>query len=208
MSEKTDTIVDHNVDYKVLALRQYRVMVFVDDQNFRNDARAFSDEYLSGENWFNRHSDVETYKALRDHLADSESGRELIDMVVYAGVPPFRKAENMPDDWQRIKDNKTFFKGAMEDAGMMVVLVDGKDKKDTFDANIDTVMAIDAMQFSLTVRPDIIVLVTGDQDFAYMAQVLRRQGIRVEVAAYRNIGRALRRSAHELWDLTDFFEDF
>jgi len=208
MSDSAETAVDHSVDYKVLALRQYRVMIFVDDQNFRNDARTFSEEHLGGEYWFNRHGEVETYEALRDFLANPESGRELIDMVVYSGVPPFRKADKMPEDWQRIKDAKTFFKGEMEDVGIMVFLVEGKDRRESFDANIDTVMAIDAMQFSLTVKPDIVVLVTGDQDFAHMAQVLRRQGIRVEVAAYRNVGRALRRSAHELWDLTSFFESF
>lgn len=208
MSERIDAAIDYKVDYKVLALRQYRVMIFVDDQNFRNDARSFSDERFGGEYWFNRYSDVETYNALHNYLANPESGRELIDMVVYAGLPPFRVAEKMPEDWQRMRDAKTSFKNKMEDSGILVVLVEGKDKRESFDANIDTVMAIDAMQFSLTVKPDIVVLVTGDQDFAYMAQVLRRQGIRVEVAAFRNVGRALRRSAHDIWDLTTFFESF
>jgi hypothetical protein len=31
-------------------------------------------------------------------------------------------------------------------------------------------------------RPDVVILVTGDADFAYLAIELRRRGIRVEVA--------------------------
>lgn len=199
------TKIDWEVSSKVLAIRPYRVMIFVDDANFRGDARAFAKATGQDDHWLDRSGDVEAYLKLREYLANRDDGREIVDMVVYLGLPPVRPIAEMPKEWLQIRERKLGFKGAMEGRGMLVFTWDGKDRRDDFDANIDTVMAIDAMQFSLTVRPDIVVLVTGDQDFAHMAQVLRRQGIRVEVAAYRNVGRHLRRSVHEMWDLTEFF---
>ena len=58
-------------------------------------------------------------------------------------------------------------------------------------------------------RPDVVVLVTGDADFAYLAMQLRRRGIRVEVAAAApNLGSALRGAANEVIDLVPLFEAF
>jgi uncharacterized LabA/DUF88 family protein len=47
-------------------------------------------------------------------------------------------------------------------------------------------MAIDAVELSVEMRPEVVVLVTGDADFAHLALQLRRRGIRVEVAGLRN----------------------
>ena len=61
-------------------------------------------------------------------------------------------------------------------------------------------MAIDAVERSVQMRPDVVVLVTGDADFAHLALQLRRRGIRVEVAATarrwaRRLGERFRNSA-------------
>jgi len=40
-----------------------------------------------------------------------------------------------------------------------------------YEANIDIVMAMDAIEMALDVQPDIVVLVTGDSDFAYLADL-------------------------------------
>jgi uncharacterized LabA/DUF88 family protein len=58
-------------------------------------------------------------------------------------------------------------------------------------------------------RPDVVVLVTGDADFAHLALRLRRRGIRVEVAATtQTLGSGLRGAANEIIDLTHLLESF
>jgi uncharacterized LabA/DUF88 family protein len=55
--------------------------------------------------------------------------------------------------------------------------------------------------------PDVVVLVTGDSDFAPLALHLRRRGIRVEVASTLAVmGTALRGAANETIDLLPLFE--
>jgi len=57
-------------------------------------------------------------------------------------------------------------------------------------------------------KPDIVVLVTGDGDFAYLAGKLRRRGIRVEAAALPStLSAELKRAVHQVIDLRDFFEE-
>jgi hypothetical protein len=58
-------------------------------------------------------------------------------------------------------------------------------------------------------RPDVVILVTGDADFAYLAIKLRRRGIRVEVASVaQNLGNMLRSTANEVIDLAALFRTF
>ena len=70
-------------------------------------------------------------------------------------------------------------------------------------------MAIDALELSIEMRPDVVILVTGDADFAYLATKLRRHGIRVEVASVAaNLGNILRSTANEVIDLAPLFKTF
>jgi hypothetical protein len=70
-------------------------------------------------------------------------------------------------------------------------------------------MAIDALELSIEMRPDVVILVTGDADFAYLATKLRRHGIRVEVASVTaNLGNILRSAANEVIDLAPLFRTF
>ena len=58
-------------------------------------------------------------------------------------------------------------------------------------------------------RPDAVILVTGDADFAYLATKLRRHGIRVEVASVAaNLGHILRSAANDVIDLAALFRTF
>jgi uncharacterized LabA/DUF88 family protein len=58
-------------------------------------------------------------------------------------------------------------------------------------------------------RPDVVILVTGDADFAYLAIKLRRHGIRVEVASVAaNLGNMLKSAANEVIDLAPLFRTF
>jgi NYN domain-containing protein len=70
-------------------------------------------------------------------------------------------------------------------------------------------MAIDALELSIETRADVVILVTGDADFAYLATKLRRHGIRVEVASVAaNLGHILRSAANDVIDLAATFRPF
>jgi hypothetical protein len=70
-------------------------------------------------------------------------------------------------------------------------------------------MAIDALELSIEMRPDVVILVTGGADFAYLAIKLRRHGIRVEVASVAaNLGHILRSAADDVIDLAPLFRTF
>ena len=70
-------------------------------------------------------------------------------------------------------------------------------------------MAIDALELSVLMQPDVVILVTGDTDFAYLVTKLRRRGIRVEVASVaQNLGNILRSAANEVIDLAALFRTF
>src|SRR5437867_8947575 len=141
-----------------------RVLVLVDESNVSSSVRTAG----RGLDWLK----------LRDFLAGPNSGRDLIEMVVYAGLPPA-----IPT-WQDERDKKNKFVHWLRSNGFMVVTKDGAPAEEgRYKANVDVMMAIDAIELSVEMRPDVVILVTGDADFAYLATKLRRRGIRVEVAS-------------------------
>src|SRR5207245_11043002 len=93
---------------------------------------------------------------------------------------------------------------------VMVVTKDGSAAEEGhYKANVDVMMAIDALELSIEMRPDLVILVTGDADFAYLVIKLRRHGIRVEVASVAaNLGNILRAAANEVIDLSPLFRTF
>jgi len=171
-------------------MRTRRVLVFVDESNVVSSVRAIGRKL----DWLK----------LRDHLANADEGRELIEMVIYAGLPPA-----MPE-WQSEREKKNKFLHWLRANGFLVVTKDGSpgDGKH-YKANVDVLMAIDAVELSIEMRPEIVVLVTGDADFVHLALQLRRRGIRVEVAATaQTLGTGLRGAANEVIDLVPLFERF
>lgn len=92
----------------------------------------------------------------------------------------------------------------------MVVTKDGSPAEEGhYKANVDVIMAIDAVEVSVEMRPDVVILVTGDADFAYLALHLRRRGIRVEVASVAaNLGNNLKAAANAVIDLAPLFRSF
>src|SRR3989440_5946192 len=167
-----------------------RVLVLVDESNVSSSVRTAG----RGLDWLK----------LRDFLAGPNTGRELIEMVVYAGLPPA-----MPS-WQEERDKKNKFIQWLRSNGFMVVTKDGSPTEEgRYKANVDVMMAIDALELSVEMRPDVVILVTGDADFAYLATKLRRRGIRVEVASVaQNLGTILKSTANEVIDLAPLFRTF
>lgn len=169
--------------------RTRRVMVVVDADNTNMSARSF-----------NRRVD---WERIRDYLADSKEGRELIEMVMYIGLPPDRER------FQAQRKSKEKFAYWAKSKGFMVVTKEGKSKGDEYETNVDVVMAMDSVELVYEVKPDIVVLVTGDSDFAILAEKLRRKGIRVEVASVEQaLGSELKNSANSVIDLIELFDNF
>src|SRR5216117_4323728 len=167
-----------------------RVLVLVDESNVGSSVRTAG----RGLDWLK----------LRDFLAGPNSGRDLIEMVVYAGLPPAIPA------WQEERDKKNKFVHWLRSNGFMVVTKDGAPAEEGhYKANVDVMMAIDALELSVEMLPDVVILVTGDADFAYLAIKLRRRGIRVEVASVaQNLGNILKSTANEVIDLAGLFRTF
>jgi uncharacterized LabA/DUF88 family protein len=172
------------------AARRCRVLVLVDESNVGSSVRTAG----RGLDWLR----------LREFLAGADSGRELIEMVVYAGLPPAIPL------WQDERDKKNKFIHWLRLNGFMVVTKDGAPAEEGhYKANVDVMMAIDALELSVEMHPDVVILVTGDADFAYLATKLRRRGIRVEVASVsQNLGAVLKSAANAVIDLAPLFHTF
>jgi len=171
-------------------MRTAKVLVFVDESNVVSSVRALGRKL----DWLK----------LRDHLANADEARELIEMVIYVGLPP-----PLPE-WQIERDKKNKFLHWLRSNGFLVVVKEGSpgDGKH-YKANVDVLMAIDAVELSVEIRPEVVVLVTGDADFAHLALQLRRRGIRVEVAATaQTLGTGLKGAANRVIDLVPLFETF
>ena len=164
-----------------------RVLILVDESNVTSSAKAA-----------NRKLD---WLKLQEFLLD---GRELIEAVIYAGLPPA-----MPE-WQAERDKKNKFLHWLRSHGFLVMTKDGSPGAEAhYKANVDVMMAIDAVELSVEMQPEVVVLVTGDADFAHLALQLRRRGIRVEVAATaQTLGAGLKTAANEFIDLSDLLETF
>ncbi len=171
-------------------MRSVRVLILLDEANIVASVRAASRSL----DWLK----------LRDYLTNPEAGREVIETVVYAGLPPA-----MPQ-WQLERDKKNKFLHWLRSHGFLVVTKDGTPAEERhYKANVDVLMAIDAMDLCAAMRPDVVVLATGDADFAHLAFQLRRKGIRVEVASVaQNLGTTLKCAANATIDLSALFETF
>jgi uncharacterized LabA/DUF88 family protein len=55
----------------------------------------------------------------------------------------------------------------------------------TYKCNFDVEITMDMLRVAYQVRPDIIVLASGDSDFVSLIQEVRKFGVRVEVAAFQ-----------------------
>ena len=167
-----------------------RLLVLVDESNVGSSVRTAG----RGLDWLQ----------LREFLAGAESGRDLIEMVVYAGLPPPIAL------WQEERDKKNKFVHWLRSNGFMVVTKDGAPAEEGhYKSNVDVMMGIDALELSVEMQPDVVILVTGDADFAYLATKLRRRGVRVEVASVaQNLGSNLKAAANAVIDLAPLFRTF
>ncbi|MDR1920345.1 MAG: NYN domain-containing protein [Candidatus Adiutrix sp.] len=169
-----------------------RLLVFVDEANV---TRAASKNFKRNFDWLK----------FRDYLENKVGNdRQLVEMVIYVGLPP------ATTEWMEKREAKRHYIHWLRSQGFMVYEKSGQPRANGwYKANVDVIMAIDAMDLSLRIKPDTVVLVTGDADFAHLALTIRREGIKVEVASVpQTLSSELRTSASSLIDLTDLFLSF
>jgi uncharacterized LabA/DUF88 family protein len=133
---------------------------------------------------------------LREILINPQEDRFEIDTYIYAPVPQ-QNADGVFrwHDWLRSQGFVVVSKRAKQ-------LPDGSSK-----CNLDSELILDVLEICNDVHPDVVVLVSGDGDFASLCHRLRRKGIRVEVASIEgNIAAELRFAAHRIIDLTQWAE--
>ncbi len=132
---------------------------------------------------------------LREHLS---RGRHVLEVFIYAGLPP------TTPEWAEFRAKRERFLHWLEAESFYVVRKQGRPTSpQAYKANVDLMLAVEAMELAIELKPETIVLVTGDGDFGYLACKLRRRGIRVEVAAFENnLGEDLRIAANIFIDLS------
>lgn len=132
---------------------------------------------------------------LRESLSKD---RDVLEVFIYAGLPP------TTPEWVEFRSKRERFLHWLEAEAFYVVRKQGRPTSpQAYKANVDVMMAVEAMELAITVEPDTIILVTGDGDFGFLACKLRRRGIHVQVAAFENnLGEDLRISASSFLDLS------
>lgn len=108
----------------------------------------------------------------RDLLQYIGEGRFLLDAHCYVPINP---------------RNEHRLDGVIEElwrAGYVVTTKLGTIAGGTYKCNFDVEIAMDVLKAVYQVKPDIIVLATGDADFVSLILEVRKSGVRVEVAAF------------------------
>ncbi len=79
----------------------------------------------------------------------------------------------------------------------------------TYKCNFDVEITMDMLKVVYQVKPDIIVLASGDSDFVSLIQEVRKSGVRVEVAAFaETAGTDIRRKCSGFINLAVYYEGY
>lgn len=163
-----------------------RVLIAVDHQNL----------FASLANIFRRRPD---YKILAEYLASQAEGRLLTECAIYIGLPP-----PVGETAERRKTLDRLVE-ALRHQHFLVITRQGTVNK----INVDGLMMLDTLELASEMRPDIVVLVTGDGDFDNLALRLRRKGMRVEVTKVGdNLSPRLSQAANDVIDLAEIANQF
>ena len=164
-----------------------RVLIFQDVANIEAGYRGLA-----------RQSRIPARPLDQGHLLGYLSeGRFLIDAFAYLPVDP-----RLPIDREILGER--FWSG-----GWHVNEKIGKISNGGFKCNMDVEMALDIMELCLDIRPDSVIICSGDEDFLPLVYRLRRLGIRVEVASFADCAaRALRRQASGYVELDVYVDEW
>lgn len=134
---------------------------------------------------------VPDYQELLDYLSE---GRFLVEAQAYVPIDP-----RNPHARDREID-------ALWEAGWLVNTKLGAMAGDSYKCDFDVEITLDLMRTAEIVKPDIVVLISGDKDFIPVILELRKRGIRVEVAAIPgvNAAREVMQKASGFIDLNEY----
>lgn len=124
-------------------------------------------------------------------------GRFLLDAHCYVPINPrneHRRDRVIEELWQ---------------AGYIVNSKIGTIAGGTYKCNFDVEITMDILKAVFQVKPDIIVLATGDADFVPLVLEIRKSGVRVEVAAFEeSTGAEMLSKCSGFIDLAEYYEDY
>ncbi len=94
-------------------------------------------------------------------------------------------------------------------SGYIVTTKRGSIAGETYKCNFDVEITMDMLKIVYQVKPDIIVLATGDADFVTLIQEVRKSGVRVEVAAFpETAGRDILLKCSGFIDLAVYYDGY
>lgn len=94
-------------------------------------------------------------------------------------------------------------------SGYIVTTKRGSIAGETYKCNFDVEITMDVLKVVYQVKPDIIVLATGDADFVTLIQEVRKSGVRVEVAAFpENAGKDILLKCSGFIDLAVYYDGY
>lgn len=111
------------------------------------------------------------YAHMKDYLSN---GRELLDAYCYMPIDPYNEHKH-DGDMERLQS-----------AGYFLTTKKGAARGDTYKCNMDIEITIDMIKTAHIVKPEVVILASGDGDFIAVVEELRKMGIRVEVAAFNS----------------------
>ena len=114
------------------------------------------------------------YGALLEYFANDREGRLL--QAAYAYVPIDPRIEHAQD--KIVEDLWGYGYAVRTKVGILA--------GESYKCDFDVEMTLDIMRTSFDIRPDIVVIASGDSDFIPVVQELRDKGIRVEIASFDN----------------------
>jgi uncharacterized LabA/DUF88 family protein len=134
------------------------------------------------------------YHDLLDYVSE---GRFLVEAHCYVPINP---------------RNEHRLDGVIEDlwrSGYIVTTKMGTIAGGTYKCNFDVEITMDILKAMYLVKPDIIVLASGDSDFVSLILDVRKSGTRVEVAAFEGTaGIDIRSKCSGFIDLTVYYEHY
>lgn len=134
------------------------------------------------------------YRHVRDYMAE---GRFLIDAYAYVPINPrneHRADATIEELWG---------------SGYIVTSKLGTVAGGTYKCNFDVEIAMDMLRVAYQLKPDIIVLASGDSDFVPLIQEVRKAGARVEVAAFtETAGTEILRKSSDFIDLAVYYQSY
>ena len=138
-----------------------KVVVFLDYANLNKSAQGLNVQ-------------IDYNHLLGEYLSSNKEGRFMQSAFAYVPIDP-RSEHSLDADINMLWS-----------AGFIVNSKVGIIAGSSYKCNFDVEIAMDIMRTALTLKPDIITIVSGDSDFIPLALELRRMGIYVEAAAFRD----------------------